>query len=47
MKGRRPSIGLAAFLMIENVAVELGVRIMNAFVETRRFLASNAALFEC
>lgn len=29
-----------------DVAVEMSIRIMDAFVETRRFLANNAALFE-
>lgn len=29
-----------------DVAVEVSVRIMNSFVEMRRFIASNAALFE-
>ena len=36
---------LSAVLRID-VAIETSIRIMDAFVETRRFLTSNAALFE-
>ena len=39
-------IAMLSAVLNTDVAVEVSVRIMNSFVEMRRFIASNAALFE-
>lgn len=39
-------IAMLSTVLRSDVAVETSIRIMDAFVETRRFFASNAALFE-
>lgn len=39
-------IAMLSAVLRSDVAVETSIRIMDAFVETRRFFASNAALFE-
>lgn len=39
-------IAMLSAVLRSDVAIETSIRIMDAFVETRRFLTSNAALFE-
>ena len=39
-------IAMLSAVLRSDIAVETSIRIMDAFVETRRFLANNAALFE-
>ncbi|WP_225748656.1 ORF6N domain-containing protein [Paraeggerthella sp. Marseille-Q4926] len=39
-------IAMLSTVLRSDIAVETSIRIMDAFVETRRFLANNAALFE-
>ena len=39
-------IAMLSAVLRSNVAIDVSIRIMNTFVEMRRFMASNAALFE-
>lgn len=39
-------IAMLSAVLRSDIAIEVSVRIMNSFVEMRRFIASNAALFE-
>ena len=40
-------IAMLSAVLRSDVAIEVSIRIMDAFVEMRRFIASNAHLFEC
>jgi len=41
-----PGISMLSAVLRSDVAIDVSVKIMNAFVEMRRFMANNAMLFE-